>query len=294
MIDDNDLASRILPPRALLGEAAGPARPEDRQAGRPTRLATREPQLRSARAARERAAAQLADARLALERTVVRAPFSGLVRSEDAAVGRLVQPGQELGTLVATASFEVRVSLTETEAALVPGLLNGKRSRIPASVYFDYGGLTYRWSAYVDRADAILDTATRTIDVFLRVPSPLRGGVLVEGDADGRAPPLLIGSFVRAEITGSSGIPFAAVPAGALQPDNRIWVVRDGKLRILPVRVIQRTDEIAYVTTPTLAQGGSVVISSLRAPVDGMKVRMEPEKGSPGRTPARLAAPKDE
>jgi hypothetical protein len=58
-----------------------------------------------------------------------------------------------------------------------------------------------------------------------------------------------------------------------------VWVVRDGRLRILPVRVIQRTDEIAYVTTPSLAVGGQIVTSNLRAPTDGMRVRTQSQQG---------------
>jgi RND family efflux transporter MFP subunit len=284
MIDDNDYASQILPPRELEGEASrNPATKA------PNRLATREPQLQSARAARERAAAQLADARLALKRTSVRAPFTGIVRSENAARGKLVQPGQELGSIVAADSFEVRVSLTEGEAALIPGLLGSRRARIPAKVFFDYGGLAYRWSAYVDRADAILDPETRTIDVFLRVPEPLRGGVRVEGESTTSPPPLLIGSFVRASMTGASLETHARIPAQSLRPGNEIWVVREGKLRILPVRVIQRTDEVAYVVTPSLAKGGQLVTSPLRAPVDGMAVRVE-KPGTKRAVPAKARA----
>jgi RND family efflux transporter MFP subunit len=285
-IDDSDYASRILPPRGMEGTAPGSA--AERRS--PSRLATREPQLRSARAARERAAAQLADARLALSRTIVTAPFSGLVRSENAAPGKLVQPGQELGSIVSTGSFEVRVSLTESEAALIPGLLNRGGGGIPASVYFDYGGITWRWDARVDRADAILDAETRTIDVFLRVPDPMRGGVNVTGEGAGPAPPLLVGSFVQARITGASLETHARIPVQHLRPGNEIWVVRGGKLSILPVRVIQRTDDFAYVTTPSLAQGGLLVTSPLRAPVDGMAVRVE----KPGRPAARPKKPADD
>ncbi|WP_114520697.1 HlyD family efflux transporter periplasmic adaptor subunit [Altererythrobacter sp. ZODW24] len=273
VVDPDDYASRILPPAGMATEDVKP-----RASSQPSQLATREPQLRSARAARERAAANLADARLSLSRTSVSAPFSGIVRSETAAVGTLVQAGQALGSIVSTASYEVRVSLTESEAALIPGLLRSNGSRIPASVYSDFGGLTYRWDAFVDRADGILDPETRTIDVFLRVPNPLGGGRLVTGGEDAaeasRAPPLLLGSFVRAEITGASLASYAAISADALRSGNTIWVVRDGKLRILPVRVIQRTDDTAYISTPSLAQGGRLVISSLRTPTDGMPVRM--------------------
>ncbi|MBV1916765.1 MAG: HlyD family efflux transporter periplasmic adaptor subunit [Sphingomonadaceae bacterium] len=285
----DDLASRILPPHKLedkAGAETGQSKP-----GAPTSLATREPQLRSAKAARERSAAQLADARLALGRTNVRAPFTGLVRSESVAVGKLVQPGQELGSIVSAATYEVRVAFSEREAALIPGLLGARTSRIPASVYLDYGGQTWRWSAHVDRADSILDPRTRTIDVFLRVPNPLRSGVKSAGSGTGAAPPLLLGSFVRAEIRGGSNEPFMQIPVEALRPGNKIWAVRDGRLRILPVRVLQRTDRVANITTATLSKGGHVIVNSLRAPVDGMRVRIEKpavKTAKPAGKPARV------
>jgi len=275
-IDPDDYAARILPPTMLARQ--GFAQNEDGESpSAPSRLATREPQLRSAQAARERAAANLEAAQLSLSRTRISAPFGSLVQEESAAVGTLVQPGQMLGTLVATDAFEVRVALTEDEAALIPSLLRPGGGRIPASVYFDYGGITYRWEAFVDRADPILDPQTRTIDVFLQVPSPLQSGQPVDGDGP-PGPPLLLGSFVDARMTGEASVPFARIPIAALRPGNQVWVVRDGRLRILPVRVIQRTDEVAYVTTPSLAVGGQIVTSNLRAPTDGMRVRLNAQQ----------------
>jgi len=276
-IDPDDYAARILPPTMLAQQAFGVQQPPP---SAPSRLATREPQLRSAQAARERAAANLEAAQLSLARTRISAPFGSLVQEENAAVGTLVQPGQVLGTLVATDAFEVRVALTENEAALIPGLLGAGSGRTPASVTFDFGGVTYRWEAFVDRADPILDPQTRTIDVFLQVPSPLQAGRPLNGEDDApTGPPLLLGSFVEARITGEENVPFAQVPIEALRPGNVVWVVRDGRLRILPVRVIQRTDDIAYVTTPSLLAGGAIVTSNIRAPTDGMRVRMAGQRG---------------
>ncbi len=279
-IDDNDYAARILPPEGLrtsTPDQSGTTGDE------PNILATREPQLRSARAARERAQAQLADARLALSRTTVRAPFAGIVRSENASVGTLVQPGQSLGTMVASGSYEVRISLTEAEANLVPSLFAAGSTRVPARVMLDFGDVTWRWNAYVDRVDPILDAETRTIDVFLRVPDPMRGGVPVESEeqADiGPSPPLLLGGFVNAAISGGSGQAFARIPLGALRPDDQVWVLRAGKLHIVPVDVLQRTDEFAYVTGEGLGTRGFVVTSPLRTPVEGMPLRTEGEGAS--------------
>lgn len=281
-IDANDHAARILPPEGL-GRAA-PETATQAAAAQANVLATREPQLRAARAARERARAQLADARLALSRTVVRAPFAGIVRSESAAVGTLVQPGQALGTLVASNSHEVRISLTEAEAVLVPALFAASPVRVPAQVTLNYGDHAYRWSAYVDRVDPILDPETRTINVFLRVPNPMTGGTPVDAaETIVAPPPLLLGSFVSAAITGSSARPFARIPLEALRPDNQVWVLRDGKLAIVPVEVLQRTDEFAYVTGEGLGQGGHVITSPLRTPVEGMELRHEGAAGADGR-----------
>ncbi|MDJ0979656.1 MAG: HlyD family efflux transporter periplasmic adaptor subunit [Erythrobacter sp.] len=266
----------ILPPRGMEDVAA------QTQTDAPTSgisagsrgLATREPQLQSTKAALDRAEANLSDAKLQLARTSVKAPFGGLVREENAAVGQLVQPGEQLGSLVATDAYEVRVSLTADEAALIPGLLTGTGGRVPAEVTTTYGGTRYRWDAYVDRANAILDSATRNIEVFVRVPAPLTSGRILDEEAAGRAPPLLLGAFVDVTITGASLNSYATVPSDAVRPGNEIWVVRDGKLVVLEVRVIQRSDRIAYITSPELSKGGKLITSNLAAPIEGMALRV--------------------
>ncbi len=268
-------SSQILPPTQLAkdGVAATQSRqPSDQQT---STLATRKPQLRAAKAAQERAKANLAVAQLSLDRTRATAPFRGLVRQENASIGTVVQAGQPLGSIVSTSAYEVRLSLTQDEMALLPGLMQNRGANVPASVYYEFGGVTYRWNAVVDRVDAILDPSTRNVEVFLRVAAPLTGGKRVDaqGQASGPAPPLLLGAFVRAEIGGTSLASYAVVPAEALRPGNEIWLVRDGKLKIVPVRVIQRTDQDAYVVTSEIAEGGQLVVTNLSAPVDGMSVR---------------------
>ena len=124
-IDPDDYAARILPPgslaqQAFSGDQAGGNRDS------PSRLATREPQLRSAQAARERASANLEAAQLSLSRTRISAPFSSLVEEENAAVGTLVQPGQTLGTLVAT-EVKVLEQLTESTERPYAVVLGGSK-----------------------------------------------------------------------------------------------------------------------------------------------------------------------
>lgn len=292
-VDPDDYAARILPPEALADDT--PA--DDAPAG-PSRLALREPQQRAAEAALARARARLADAALALDRTVVRAPFAGLVRSENVAVGGYVAPGQALAQVVASDAVEVVVPLTRDEAALVPGLW-ADAGRVPAAVYASYGGFRYRWDGFVDRARAVLDPQTRTIDVVVRVPAPLRGGALLRpADADdgvaavtpAQAPPLLVGDFVQVTLDGVAPARYVVVPRAALRPDGALWVVRDSVLQIVPAAVVQQVDDDVYVLADAVEAGAPVVVTDLRVATDGMRVRLPDARRTGDPVPAASSA----
>jgi multidrug efflux pump subunit AcrA (membrane-fusion protein) len=295
-VDKSDYAARILPPDALAQKAADDG-PPARQNIATNSLATREPQLQSARAGLRRAQANLANAQTALRRTVVRAPFSGIVRTEDIAVGSYVQPGQALGSLVGTADYEAVIPLSEQDAALIPQLFRaGSGNRIQASIYSDYGGIRYRWPAYVDRVNGVLNPQTRTIDVYLRIPNPLRGGApAAVAENSGKsatassAPPLFVGSFVETEINGRALEEYAVLPLAALQADNQVWLVRDGKLHIVTVEIYQRTETSALISTRGLGPDPVAVTGNLKVATEGLRVRI-----AAAQTTATAAKPKAE
>ena len=255
----------------------------DREAGAaPLGLASpltlREPQLNASRAALDRDEASVAEAKLALSRTRVRAPFDGFVREESVDVGQLVGVGQTVGGLIAAASVEVVVPLSDVDAALIPGLWDASTAEsdepVEARVIAEYGDTRYAWRGHVDRAEATLDELSRTIDVIVRVPDPFASGEPV-GPAGGLngTPPLLLGKFVTVEIQGLAPQRYFRVRRAALQPGNVIWAVRDGgTLRIVPVRVLQRGDDEIFVTGP-LEDGQAAVIGGIRYATDGMRVR---------------------
>ena len=240
-------------------------------------LTLKEPQLEAARAALARDSAALADAELALSRTEVKAPFSGAVRFETVDPGQFVAPGQSVGRLYAADAFEVVVPLSDSDAALIPDLWrlvagDGNR-RVRATVNAGYGDARYAWSGYVDRAEAALDEQTRTIDVVVRVPSPFRSGMPADGEGDGPAgPPLLVGQFVDVRIDGVAPDRYFVVPRAALRTDNEIWAVRGEAVTIVPVEVLQRIDDMVYVTG-ALEDGQMVVVGGIQIATEGMQVR---------------------
>jgi len=249
-------------------------------------LTLREPQLRSAQAGLARAEAQLADATLALQRTRLRAPFDGVVISESAEVGNFAAPGQVLAQIYALDPLEAVIPLTDASAGLLPGLWNlraGSRDRsLPATISTSYGGARFAWTGFVDRAEATLDEQTRTVDVIIRIPAPFTSGRRMDepvaGDRVRDVPPLLVGQFVDVEIEGQIG-EWTVVPRRALRAGNEVWVVRDSRVVIVPVDVLQRVEERLFVTG-ALTAGDEAIVSGIDFATNGQEVTVQAREGA--------------
>ena len=241
-------------------------------------LALYEPQLKAAQAGLDRDEARVASAALALSRTRVQAPFDGFVREESVDIGQVVAPGVSVGRLFATAAVEVVVPLADADAALIPNLWAGGEPDIAggasARVLADYGEHRFAWRGRVDRAEASLDEATRTIDVIIRVPTPFTPGTPTgpNRSADD-GPPLLVGKFVEVEIEGWAPRAYFRLRRAALQPGNEVWAVADdGTVQVKPVQILQRNNDEVYVTG-ALDDGQGIIVSGIQFATDGMEVQ---------------------
>ena len=235
-------------------------------------LIFREPQLQAAQAGLRSAEAQLADARLALGRTRLVAPFDGIVRSKSVDVGQYVAPGQNLGSLYDTDEVEIVVPLTDTEASLVEGLWDAgagdEATRIPATVRATFGGREYEWPAYVDRAEGALNQETRAVDVVVRVPDPFMS------DEAGRRPPLLLGTYASVDIQGVAREAYAVLPRMALRDGEAVYVVEhDTLLVVRPAVVLQEIGGDVFVSAD-IAGGEPVVVSPMNIVTDSMVVQV--------------------
>ena len=304
-IDDADFRHRVEQVRASVAvqqlellkveEEAGIARAQyeefrsgragDAEGADASPLAEWGPQLEVAQALLARDRARLAEAELHLARTEVQAPFDALVRTESVGVGQFVTAGVGVGQIFASDAVEIVVPLSDADAALIPGLWDLGRGggRIAAQVFADYGMDRFRWNGTVDRVEAALDAATRTLDVIVRVPNPFAGGspvsVNVESGSDpvraGSSPPLLVGQFVEVEIAGVAPEEYFRIRRLALQPGDEVWAVRGDALTIVPVRVLQRSDDNVFVTGG-LQDGQETVIAGVQFATEGMRVRTGP------------------
>lgn len=240
-------------------------------------LVFRDPQVRAAEAALKRAEAGLEDAKLALTRTEIRAPFDGIVRTKTADVGQYVAPGQTVGSLYETDEVEIVVPLTDSEASLIEGLWSADsgdgEGRIPATVRAVFGGAEYRWTGYVDRAEGALNPNTRTVDVVVRVRDPF------VADESAR-PPLLLGTYATVDIQGRDIDRFVVIPRTALRDGNSVYVVeQDSVLEIRSVDVLQETPGVVMIRAE-IDPDEPIVVSPMEVVTDGMTVRQAEGAGS--------------
>lgn len=221
--------------------------------------------MRVAEAARQDARAALQQAKRDLERTNVKAPFRGLVRTEAIDIGQFVGRGEALATLYASDQAEVSLPIADRQLAFL-NLPIGHRGELPlerqpaVTLSAEYAGRQLTWKGRVVRTEAQIDVASRMLHVIARV-----------SNADQEAP-LSVGLFVTAEIEGLLAEDVVLLPRIALRSGNRVLVVDDqNRLHfrdVEPLRLYQ--DQV--IIKSGLQSGDRVCVSPLQTPIEGMPV----------------------
>jgi RND family efflux transporter MFP subunit len=233
----------------------------------PSGLVVREPQIRQAQAELVAAEADLATAQLALDRTRITAPFDAVVASEHIDLGQYVPAGQSLALLYGTEAVEIRVPLQDQELAWfeVP-----RRTDAPgpaAMVRSHFAGADQEWHGRVTRLEADVDSRSRMVRVVVEVGDPF--------DASAGRPPLLPGTFVDVGIAGRTLEDVIAIPRYALRDGDIVWVADNGRLQRRGVIVVRREPSVVLVSGG-LQSGESLILTSISAVTDGMKIRTRP------------------
>ena len=177
---------------------------QDLGRGEPNPLVVREPQIAEALAALASAEAILEQAKFDLERTVVRAPYAGRVRSKQVDVGQFVQRGAPAATLYSVDVAEVKLPIPDAQLEFVNlplayrgGAENARGPEVTLSAQF--AGREHKWRGRIVRTEGEIDPATRMVHAIAQVEDPYAPG------RDARRPPLAVGMFVEAEIQGRRG-----------------------------------------------------------------------------------------
>lgn len=243
----------------------------------PTELLLRLPQVRRAEAAVQAQQAAVARARRNLERTEINLPFNGMIRARNVDLGQYVSVGSGLGTAFSTDIAEVRVPLAPEDLAFLDiGYAAGANALDrPVSLLGSVAGQPVRRQARLVRTEGVVNDTTRLTFVVAELQDPY--SLRPESDV----PPLPVGTFVEAEITGRDSSGLAVLPNEALHTGDRIYLAdADDRLQIRQVDVIRSTPREVYVSSD-LASEARVIVTAIPTPVPGLKLNVR-EVESPG------------
>ena len=248
--------------------------------GEPSPLLFREPQIGEVRSSLAAAEAALEQAEYDLERTVLRAPFAGRVRSKQVDVGQFVQRGMALASLYAVDVAEVRLPIpnAELEYCRLPLAYrdeatseNGPAVKLTAR----FAGRDYTWQGRIVRTEAEIDPRTRMVMAIARVKNPY-------ARAGSSRPPLAVGMFVKAEIQGIRVRDVIRAPRSAMRNDDTVFVVDSGgRLQFRMVDILRREREVVLIRSG-IEEGEQICVSPLEAAVEGMAVRAAEDEAVEG------------
>ena len=237
-------------------------------------LVLREPQIRKAQAALESAEAQLAVAKLKLERTSLSLPFNALIISEQVDLGQYIVAGQSLASAYGTDAVEIEVPLEDKELAwfdvfdlsVIKKQDDTQAQQTIALVKADFAGAEHTWQGRVVRTTGQVDRTSRMIPIVVEVANPF--------DASDGKPPLLPGVFANVYIEGRILKNAFAVPRDAIREGNKVWLVNDNALHIRTLNIVRADKEFVY-TISDIEDGAQIITSSLDVVIEGMQVRTQ-------------------
>lgn len=260
-IDEREYQAALLSAKSRLADAAQRLAEEEGrslQAAREWRdlgnqnandLFMRKPQLASAQANLDANQGAVAIAELNLERTQISVPFKGRVRETHVGLGQYVTAGTALAKVYDSTVMEVRLPLTEQQAALIDlpltaGLASDSNERPNVILTGTVAGERHQWSGTLTRTDAFIDANSRMYYAVVEV----KDSFAIDADEGERKVPLLPGLFVKAEIEGKRLDNVLKLPRTALfERDKLLTLDSEHKVAEQKVRVLRKTEDEVWV-----------------------------------------------
>ncbi|HHN67890.1 MAG TPA: efflux RND transporter periplasmic adaptor subunit [Thermopetrobacter sp.] len=200
-------------------------------------------------------------ARRALRDTVLKAPFAGVVARADLAVGQQVTPNEPLVILIADTPPRIEFTLSEGfygDLAAAGEKLLGR----PLSVHWRTGAAALSFAGRVDEVTPEVAVKSGALTVRAALSDPRRAR---------RLPP---GAFVEIRMRGPRSHRVALIPESALQRDDEVFVIADGRLKAVRVEIAGYVG--GKVAVRGLPDAARVVVNRLAQPREGRKVRVLP------------------
>lgn len=230
-------------------------------------LVLRKPHLQLAELQVRQAEEQSDSAKRNLERSRIRAPFDGRVRTRSVGVGQTIGPSTPLGMVFATDYSEVRLPVATRHLA---DLFLPEDTSDPAVAIQLGDGLDLtsdlRWDAKILRTEGALDAETLELFAIARIEDPF--------GLDSEKMPLRVGQPVVADIPGRNLENVFVIPREGVANLSRIRLVdpREMTLQSATITPVWADEERLVFRDPEIEDGMLLVLTRLVHAPDGGKV----------------------
>jgi membrane fusion protein (multidrug efflux system) len=197
--------------------------------------------------------AEIRQLQTTIDKTRIRAPFSGRIGIIRTYPGALVSPNTPLTTIVDDAQIKLEFSIPEKYANLV---IPGSRQ------VFTVEGDSTQYNATVISKESFVDRSTRTLLVRAIAPNPQHK--------------LVVGQSGRLAIALRTSGNALQIPSQSLMPSSQgysVYLVRNGKAQATPVVVGQRDANNVQITNG-IQVGDTVITSNQLRLTPGSDVRI--------------------
>ncbi len=251
------------------------AKKEWQMTGRPIEdapiLALRTPFLAEAEARLLQAQAEVAQAELKIQRTVIRAPYAGMVSATHVDMGQYVTIGTRLGSIFAIDYAEIRLPMTDKQMSKLSlaksAIKNQPFTEAKVELKAMVNGQQVSWPAVLVRSEGTIEQSSRAQYLVAQIDDPYHL------NNQQNSQPLLMGTFVEATVAGKIIKDVYALPRYALRSNQRIaTVTAEKRLKMITVDYSYEDRNYYYLTSDLEGQV-EVVTSGMGIMVDGMKVK---------------------
>ncbi|MBE7214727.1 efflux RND transporter periplasmic adaptor subunit [Shewanella benthica] len=233
--------------------------------GIPPELGLRLPQLKKEQANVKFQQAALARAQRNLERTIIRAPFDGIIKSRIVDLGQYVTLGTNLGELYDTRIAEIRLPLANNDLAYLESVDNPDTL---VTLSASLAGKDVTWIGTIVRSEGIIDAENRMVYLVAEIQDPYLRKNRKEGQL-----PLKYGSFVTAVIKGRTVDGIVQLPRHLVRNGSVAVVSSDNVIEIREVNVV-RTDIDSVYIKDSLLDGERISLTKLNNMSTGQVVKI--------------------
>lgn len=238
-----------------------------------TDLALRIPQLETEQANVAYAEAELEQAKRNLERTLIRAPYDGIVVTRNAQLGQFLTAGSSVGLIYATDIAEVRLPVSMEDSTYLANLRPKQVKNAPAKVNIkvNIGGNLHQWQAQLTRSEGIVDSDSRMLYFAAQIKDPYNLEQTHEQA-------LHFGQFVEADIYGKQMSQIFKVERNLLTVEQKLMLLNDDMtLSLVKPHIIRSEHGYVYIDKG-LSDQAKLITSPISNPVNGMVVRVADDK----------------